>query len=290
MILEHRAAISLNNTGVALLQRRCYQQGFRTLRDAAGAMSAAASRRVQEQHGCTGDGNSSSRETFCVEAMLRQAEKRLSKPEPSVDRNAARQYYDLQVLSECEHPAVLLDCPHHKSVSTPSPSLHHHNTITPVAPSTPLTGPRADFNDKRAYLLRIETLNYDASVEHNYNVQSSIILQNFGIAFLCMSNITDAASTNPNVQLTSTAMQIFKKSYSILMLSCQSHLSGNSEEMELQRFYLLASLILLKLVELSTLLGLHLYLLDYNSRLENIRNSARDMQDWSQKGFAAGAA
>jgi hypothetical protein len=281
MNLEHRAAISLNNIGVALLQRRCYQQGFRTLRDAVEAMTSAASRRTQQRSGSTEGGYSSSRETPCEEVMLHQAAKRLANPEPSVDRNAASQY-DLHVLSECEHPAVLLDHPPH-SVSTPSPSLLHHHTITP------LTAPRADFNDKRAYLLRIEALNYEASAERNYDVQSSIILQNFGIAYLYMADMTDAASTDIHVQL--GAMHIFTKSYSVLMASCQSHLNGNYlEDTELQRFCLLASLILQNLVELSTLLGLHQHVLEYNSCLENIQNSARDMQDWSQKGFAAGAA
>jgi hypothetical protein len=216
MILEHRAAISLNNTGVTLLQRRCYQQGFRTLRDAIGAMSAA-SHRIQQQHGSTGDGNSSSRETLCMEAMLNQAEKRLAKPEPSVDRNAVSQY-DLQVISECEHPAVLLDYPHH-NVSTPSPSLHDQDTITHVSPFTPSTAPMADFNDKRAYLLRIEALDYDASSGHNFDLQSSIILQNFGMAHRCMAGLSDVASTNAHLQL--RANRIFTMSYSLLMTSAK---------------------------------------------------------------------
>jgi hypothetical protein len=287
MILEHRAAISLNNTGVTLLQRRCYQQGFRTLRDAVGAMSAA-SHRIQQQHGSTGDWNSSSRETLCVEAMLHEAEKRLAKPEPSVDRNVASKYYDLQIISEWEHPAALLDYPHH-DVSTPSPSLDHHHTITHVAPFTPPTAPMADFNDKRAYLLRIEALDYEASVGHNLDLQISIILQNFGMAHRCMAGLTDVASTNAHLQL--GANRIFTMSYSLLMTSCEeSHLNGNLDDTELQRFGLLKTLILQNLVELSNLLGFHRQVFEYNSRLENIQNSARCMQDLSLKRFATGPA
>jgi hypothetical protein len=391
MTPEQRAAISLNNAGVTLLQLRCYQQGFRTLRDAVGAMSAA-SHRIQQQHGSTGDDNSSSRETgddnsssretsddnsssretgddnsssretgddnsssretvddnsssretLCVEAMLHQAEKRLAKPEPSVDHNVASKYCDLQTISEWEHPAALLDYPHH-DVSTPSLSLHYHDTITHVAPFTPM----ADFNDKRAYLLRIEALDYEASAGHNLDLQSSIILQNFGMAHRCMAGIhcsekqeqqrgvtrhcsagmqgprrgglsrhyseqqeqhrevtcqfstgmqepqrgvsrhcsdhiparTDVASSNAHLQI--GAKHIFTMAYSLLMTSCESHdLDGNLEDTELQRFCLLKTLILQNLVELSNLLGFHRQVFEYNSRLENIQNSARCMQDW----------
>jgi hypothetical protein len=282
---EHRAAISLNNTGVALLQRRCYTQGFATLRDAVAAMSSV-SRRINQQEDGPNDGDDSSRETPCVSAMIHQAAKRLAKPELSVDLNAASQY-DLHVLSDCENPPVLQEYPH-QDLSTPS--LHLHNQVTPsVFTATPSpTAHAIDFNCLCAYLLRIEALDGEVSAGLNYELQASVILQNFGVAHRLMAGLTDDPYSKLGFHV--GAMNMFTLSYSIMMNSCERHLRGNLEEMALQRFVFTSSLILQNLVELSALLGLHHYGREYKSRLEDLRKSARDVQDCSHEGFAAGAA
>jgi hypothetical protein len=271
MTPDHRAAISLNNTGVTLLQRRCYRQGIATLLDAVVAMSSA-SRRINQREDCPNDGPPSSRETPCIETMIHQAAKRLAKSEPSVDRNTVSQY-DFQVLSDCGNPFILQEYPHHNlSTSTP-------NNPSPAAPTT-------GFNNNPAFLLRIEALNYEASTEHNF--QASIILQNFGVANRVLAGLTDDLTSKHELHV--GAMHVFISSYSILMNS--SEIGDNMEETELpQRFVVMATSVLQNLVELSTLLGLHQYGQEYSSQLEDIRNFARDvLQDWSFEELAAGAA
>jgi hypothetical protein len=272
MTPEHRAAISLNNTGVTLLQRGCYRQGIATLRDAVIAMSSASRRILDQQEGCTNDGGDSSRETPCMNVMIQQAAKCLAKPEPSVDRNTVSQY-DLQVLSDCENPSVLQGYPH-RNISTSTP--------TTPSPTDPTTG----FNNNPAFLLRIEALNYEATTEHNF--QASIILQNFGVANRVLAGLTDDLTSKHELHV--GAMHVFISSYSILMNS--SEIGDNMEETELpQRFVVMATSVLQNLVELSTLLGLHQYGQEYSSQLEDIRNFARDvLQDWSFEELAAGAA
>jgi hypothetical protein len=252
MTPEHRAAISLNNTGVALLQRRCYRQGFATLNDAVAAMSSV-SRRINQQDGGLNDGGHSPRETHCMDTMLYEAAKRLAKPEPSTDGQ-----YDLQVLSGSENPAVLASA--------------------------------TDFSCKRAFLLQIESLDWEAaSIENSYDLQASMILQNLGIAYRCMGSLTDDASAKINFYI--GAMHLFALSYSVLLNSCESHLDGTMEETALQRFVFAASLILQNLVQLSAFLGLRQYGEEYSSRLETMRSFARGMiQDWGNEGFTAGAA
>jgi hypothetical protein len=267
---EHRAAISLNNTGVILLQRRCYRQGIATLHDAVVAMKSA-SRRINQREDCPKVGPHSSRETPSIDSMIHQAAKRLAKPEPSVDRNAAS-HYDLQVLSDCENPSVLQE-------------YHHHNLSTTTTPST--TAPTTGFNNNHAFLLRIEALDYEASTEHNFDLQASVILQNFGVAKRVMAGLTDDLRSKHEHHV--GAMRVFTSSYSILTNSCER--CDNMEETDLQRFVFAATPVLQNLVELSTLLGLDHYGQEYRSRLEDMRNSARDMlKDCSHEGSAAGAA
>jgi hypothetical protein len=277
MTPEHRAAISLNNTGVTLLQRRCHRQGIATLRDAVVAMSSASRRILDQQEECPNDGVHSSTETPCMNVMVQQAAKRLAKPEPSVDRNTVSQYA-LQVLSGCENPSGLQEYPHHNLfTSTPTP------TSTTPSPTAPSTG----FNNNRAFLLRIEALNYEASTEHNFDHQASIILQNFGVANRVMASLTNDLRSKHDIHV--VAMRVFTSSYSMLTNNCES--DDTMEETELEHFFLTATSILQNLVELSTLLGLHQYGQEYSSRLEDMRNSARDMlQDWSFEGLAARAA
>jgi hypothetical protein len=269
---EHRAAISLNNTGVTLLQRRCYRQGIATLHDAVAAMSSA-SRRIDQREDSPKDGPHCSRESHCMETMIQQAAKRLAKPEPSVDLNTVSQY-DLQVLSDCENPSVLQGYPH-RNIST----------STPPTPST--TTPTTGFDNNPAFLLRIEVLNYEASTEHNFDLQASVILQNFGVANRVMAGLTDDLHSKHELHV--GAMRVFTSSYSILTNSCES--GDNMEETDLQRFVFTATPVLQNLVELSTLLGLDHNGQEYRSRLEDMRNSARDMlKDCSLEGLAAGAA
>jgi hypothetical protein len=271
---EHRAAISLNNTGVTLLQRRCYRQAIATLRDAVVAISSASRRIDQEREDSPNNSDLFSRETPCINAMIHQAAKRLAKPEPSVDHTTVSQY-DLQVLSDCENPSILQQYPHHY-LSTPTP--------TTPSPTAPVTG----FNNNHAFLFRIEALNYEASTDHNFDLQASIILQNFGVANRVIAGLTDDLRFKHELHV--GAMRFFTSSYSVLTNSCQS--GDTMEETELQRFVFTATHVLQNLVELSTLLGLHQYGQEYSSRLDDMRNAARrDMlQDWSFEGLAAGAA
>jgi hypothetical protein len=269
---EHRAAISLNNTGVTLLQRRCYRQGIATLHDAVAAMSSA-SRRINQREHCPNDVPHCSRERPCMDAMLHQAAKRLAKPEPSVDLNTVSQY-DLQVLSDCENPSLLQGYP-------------HRNLSTSMPPTPSTTTPTTAFNNNLALLLRIEVVNNEASTEHNFDLQASVILQNFGVANRVMAGLTDDLHSKHELHV--GAMSVFTSSYSILTNSCGS--GDNMEETDLQRFVFTATPVLQNLVELSTLLGLDHYGQEYRSRLEDMMNSARDMlQDWRFEGLAAGAA
>jgi hypothetical protein len=266
MIPEHRAAISLNNTGVALLERRCYRQGLRTLSNAVAVMNAAF-RRIEEQKG--GDEVSPADEPhYGINTMLHQATQRLAYPEILVE-NRTLSHYDLKVLSDYQNPSVLQEQPNHYTPSiSPSPTSSTHCTIS--------------------YLLRIEALDCEAPTKHIYDLQSSIILYNFAIAYRCMADVTD--DLHSKHELLVAAMQLFHLSYSILTTASESHLEGKLGDLPLRRLILTATLVLQNLVQLSALLGLDQYGEEYNRRLENMRNSAGFMQDLSHEGFAAEAA
>ena len=84
MDAEKRAFISLNNAGVSLLQRRCFEQGHKTLCDAVHLLN--------KMHVVDSQIDLSS---FCYKAALREADQRLSQPQ--VD---ASDLQDLKVLSD----------------------------------------------------------------------------------------------------------------------------------------------------------------------------------------------
>jgi len=71
---EHRVAVALNNIGVDLLERRCYEQALVTLMDGTTAMKSALRKR---------DG-----EAIDIPGMLERASKRRSKPVP-MERKAS---------------------------------------------------------------------------------------------------------------------------------------------------------------------------------------------------------
>jgi hypothetical protein len=268
MIPDQRAAISLNNTGVELLQRRCYHQGMSTLKDAVALASAALVNRGQGE-----DGADCSRQELYMEAVLHQAAQRLAKPEPRVSTESQ---FELQILSDYQSPAIFQE----QQYRNPSTARSNQITLPPV-PSI--------FTD-HAYLLRIDALDFEpSSAGLNLELQSSILLLNLGIAYRCMADLVDEVSTKNELQV--GAMRIFAYSYSVLMSKCETLFGDHVDDMDLQRLLLATILVLQNLVSLTSLLERHELFQEYTSRLDQLQHSSRGMRhDWSHGDFSAGAA
>ena len=74
MTLQERAAISLNNMGVCLLEKKCYAQAAETIRDALETMRSCLS--------IDGDGIGGEESHYCLSEKLDRATSRFIHPEP----------------------------------------------------------------------------------------------------------------------------------------------------------------------------------------------------------------
>jgi len=262
---EHRTAISLNNTGVALLERGCIKQSFQTLADSVAVMTAAF------QNG----GQSMTTNYEAHQGMLHLAAQRQARlePEPFVVRP-----YDIQVLSDYQSLDALS-------------ALFYAYVTAPPSLSYPLSSFYKDnINNNHAVLLRIEGLDNDSSIENGYELESAIILYNYGIAYRCMAYLTQDICSRYEINV--GAMKLLHLSYSIVSANCESHAATDLEECELRRIVLLSTLVLQNLVLLSTELGLQEYGQEYHNRLGVLLQSAQQMvtDDRGRMNVAAAAA
>jgi len=173
LIREHRAAIALNNMGVSLLERRAYRQGMETLKDAIFVM-----KRVIHPQSKTPDFATNTPSTNSTEAKVNRANKRMANPQPVPSA------FSCDVIS---HEAI---------------SSHHQpmDSVLRKGAASPSTFP-----------IRIEAGNIDCPEDRNPDLESAIMLHNFGVAHLCMSKLAKSP-----LKFQEGALALFNMAYSII--------------------------------------------------------------------------
>jgi hypothetical protein len=213
LIRDHRAAIALNNMGVSLLERRAYREGMETLKDAIFIM-----KRVLRPLPISSQGiNKTPKSTNDADAKVERASKRMANlhPTPSV--------VSIDVISRCSTFS-------HRSDS--GSVLHHGSSSSPLR-----------------YPLRIEATDFVSLGEEgrDSDLESSIMLYNFGLAHLCMAKLAKTP-----IKLLEGALALFNMAYFVLAPLCDQEGHGTREDM-----ILLAAIALNNNVALLTQMGKH---------------------------------
>jgi hypothetical protein len=209
LILDHRAAIALNNMGVSLLERRAYREGIDTLKDAIFVMK----RVLRPPPMCSRGFGKAPYSTSDAEAKVERASKRVANTQPIPST------VSIDVVSRC---------------ATFSHRSQHSGSVLDGGSSSPL---------------RIEVTDLVSMGEGNstFDLESSIMLYNFGLAHLCAAKL---AKTPTNLQ--EGALTLFNMAYSILAPLCDQEGHGTREDM-----VLLAAIALNNIVALLTRMGMH---------------------------------
>ena len=172
LIREHRAANALN-MGVSLLERKAYRQSMETLKDAIFIMKRVL-RPKSRSSGLTATSPSPS----STEAKVNRAIKRMANPQPVPSA------FSCDVIS---HEA----------------SLSHHQSMDSVL--------REGAASPSTFPIRIETGCIDCPEDRDPDLESAIMLHNFGIAHLCMSKLAESL-----LKFQEGALALFNMSYSII--------------------------------------------------------------------------
>jgi hypothetical protein len=212
LIRDHRAAIALNNMGVSLLERRAYREGMETLKDAIFIM-----KRVLRPLPISFQELSKTPEsTSDADAKVERASKRMAnlRPIPSA--------VSIDVVSRCATFS-------HRSDSG---SVLHGSSSSSLR-----------------YFLRIEATDFVSLGEEgrDSDLESSIMLYNFGLAHLCMAKLAKMP-----IKLQEGALTLFNMAYSVLAPLCDQEGHGKREDM-----VLLAAIALNNIVALLTQMGMH---------------------------------
>jgi hypothetical protein len=191
---DHRAAIALNNMGVSLLERRAYRQGMETLKDAVFVMKRVLRPpSISSQGLCKTPNDSMSN----AEAKVHRASKRMASPRPLSSA------ISIDVVSQCATFS-------HRSNLSGS-SLHGGS------PSSSLSSP-----------LRIEATDLISLEDRDSDLESSIMLYNFGLAHLCMAKLVKTP-----MKLQKVALQLFNMAYSLFAPRCDQEGRGIREDVVL---------------------------------------------------------
>jgi hypothetical protein len=215
LIRDQRAAIALNNMGVSLLEQRAYRQGMETLKDAIFVMKRVF--RPQSRNsslGATSDATSS------TDIKIHHAVQRMANPQPVPF-------------------TMITDVISHGVASSHSSPL---GSILRESSSSSFTIP-----------IRIEATDIDCPEDRDPDLESAIMIYNFGLAHLCMAKLAKSP-----MKLREGALKLFNMAYSII--SNKNTLSGLSES-EMRRFsetrLLLAIAVLNNVVRVLTVMGKH---------------------------------
>jgi hypothetical protein len=194
---DHRAAIALNNMGVSLLERRAYRQGMETLKDAIFVMKRVLLPPSISSQGLCKTPNSTSH----AETRVHRASKRMANPQP---------------IPSAISIDVVLQCATFSRRSCPSGSVLHGGSSSPVRIEATGLSP-----------LRIEATDL-ISEDSDSDLESSIMLYNFGLAHLCMAKVVKTP-----IKLQEGALKLFNMSYCVLAPRCDQEGHGMREDIVL---------------------------------------------------------
>jgi hypothetical protein len=244
VIRDHRAAIALNNMGVSLLERRAYRQGMETLKDAIVVMKRVL-RPASHSQGFGKTPNS----TSYAEAKVHRASKRMATAQPVPSA------VSIDVISHCATFS-------HRSDSG---SILHGGS------SYPLSSP-----------IRIEANDLVSREGRDSDLESSIMLYNFGLAHLCMAKLVKSP-----IKVLEGALTLFNMAYSVFDTLCNQEGYGIREDM-----VLLAAATLDNIVSLLTQMGKHSEANESDQELARLGRAIQEFQNhnYSEDQIAAAAA
>jgi hypothetical protein len=235
---DYRGAIALNNMGVSLLEQRAYRQGMDTLKDAIFVM-----KRVYRPKSGLLTPTFSLPSTSNVKAKLERAIKRMANPHPVPSA------WSVGVISH-------------------DPTSFYQSTIDSVlrgGPVSPFTFP-----------IRIETVDFDSLEDRDPDMESAIMLHNFGIAYLCMSK----QRTNSPGKLQEGALKLFNMSYSVISnMNNMSRLSEEQMQQISETRLLLAVVVLNNVVQVLTDMGKDSEANESYQRLVRLGTAIREMDE-----------
>jgi len=177
-----RAAIYLNNTGVALLDKGCFKQAAQAFTDSVWIVKEISANHVAK---------SSEQEKFCpssVEKKLSEAANRLLR---AISSSGKKISFKIEILNGEEH---LLE----RMAS--------------------LTGGSSD--DTKVYAVHIAQIPVEIPSTKSIAVESSIILYNQGIAYLCLSSISSIPALFQEM-MSEGALRLFELAHCTLSNSGQ---------------------------------------------------------------------
>jgi hypothetical protein len=237
---DHRAAIALNNMGVSLLERRAYRQGIETLKDAIFVMKRVLRPPSISPQGLGKTPNS----TSYAEVMVHRASKRMANPQP---------------ISSAISIDVVSQCASFSRRSYPSGSVLRGGSFSP---------------------LRIEATDLVSLEDRDPDLESSIMLYNFGLAHLCMAKLAKTPT-----KLQEGALKLFTMAYSLFAPLCDQAGHGIREDI-----VLLAAANLNNMVALLTQMGKHSEANESDQELACLGRAVQEFQGRNLKDHIAPAA
>jgi hypothetical protein len=247
LLRDYRGAIALNNIGVSLLERRAYRQAVETLKDAITFMKHVFRPQVVVTPGATFKSSS-----LNVDARVAAAMERLECPQSSP---TLRDPEDLVVQDSLQPSSIR---------------------------AAALEGISSSFTMP----IRIEAADSDSPENRDPDLESAIMLYNFGIAHLCLSKLSRAGLT----KFRDGALKLFNMSYSII--SNKNALAGmNTEEIRKlsETRVLLAIVVLNNLVRVQTEMGKHAEANESYQRLVRLGSAVREQRQGESVDSASAA-
>jgi len=176
----YRAAIALNNMAVSLQERRCDRQALDTFQDALDMCRMASSSLPIDSH------SQAAAETLDIRTRLRKATERLSSPMPMKRRHSRMSF---SVLSDDADCVTALE------------SISSHGEVG------------------HAILIRIEEYGSESASLRDIDLDSSAILQNFGVSYHCLTLAVAEDDDDDNVDASLCPHRLRKNATNVLELA-----------------------------------------------------------------------
>lgn len=194
-LYEYRAAIALNNMAVTLLERGAPRPALDTLKDCVGLMESALRQQLKHTTTVTAVPSLLRQHTAGIPSMLLRAGKRVSR--------APLLHHDDEAVCVVQHDGTFLQAACPQSLRRLF-QQQHTQSCAPV---------------------RLETFDHQCLGERNPELESGIMLYNFGLSYLCLSrggterqqpDNLQSNNNNNSAKLREVAAALFSMSYEII--------------------------------------------------------------------------
>lgn len=228
----YATAVALNNIGVSLLQRHSFRPAMAAFNDALAVMRDLSRYAVDESGKSLHPRAMGSIST--AGEKLRRARQDLARSIVSVV-DKTREEIDFCILTENEAATVVVNALHNQSILT-------KNTC---------------------FLIRIESYDVDELVE--LDLESSVILQNYGNVYRCLALVSEP---NKARQHSENAFKLFNLAFSLLRGQCEDEISEDVPS----RFLPISILILRSLVTFAAILEMNEQEKLFDSHMSDFRD------------------